>query len=78
MTCHLHLTFVLPPKPVPFVLVPEPAPPEPDWDRLVALGLGDKSQARRLTCYEQRRDPSLSWDQAVHRALHRWLHELAR
>jgi hypothetical protein len=80
MTCHIHLHFVLPPDSggEPFELIPTPIPPEPDWDRLVGLSHGDKTQARRLTCHEQRQNPSLAWDQAVTRALHRWLHELAR
>jgi len=48
------------------------------FGRLVLACLGDRGKAQRLVEYEQSRDPQLSRDQAIRRALDRLSYDRSR
>jgi hypothetical protein len=79
MTLRIVITITFPPE----AQGPGQTPPSPDrpptpWQRLVAQCGGDRVAARRLTCAAHQLDRSLSWEEAVRRALLRHRPETSR
>lgn len=64
------------------ILTPKVKCPPPlaisDWSSLVGQLLGDRGAANRLTEYEMRRDPFLSREAAISRALWRLQYDRSR
>jgi hypothetical protein len=52
--------------------------PPSQYHRLARLVMGDEATAERLIAYELKRDPRLSRDQAIRRAVDRLEHERTR